>query len=215
MTIPLPYVKGSGAIASYDWLDITAGVGYRTYYGCGDSNTSGYSYFLTPSSSMGGGRTYLNANSTGAAFAKEADIDFDITLGRPAYVEGYAYFYIAHSLIAGAGAAGESYLIVYLYHYDGATETQLATGTTVTRTIAAGTTEHNGECLILDVTAGRKFKVGEILRVNVQVWNKDSANPIQSRIHFDPTSGLSLTEVTSGRSIPTSMNLEVPFRVQI
>lgn len=164
--------------ASYDYFDIANGAGYDIYYGAKMNNGS---YILT--TSVVASETIGTATEQDAlteTFTKEFDLDFDVTFNMPQNIKGKIYASIPMGLFDNSTAnTWEFYAIVKAIHYDGSTETTMATGQSKTYSI---TTEQTnavyGAALagcIMDVTTVQHFKKGEILRFTVECWYRDAS----------------------------------------
>jgi len=215
MGYPVPFSTKGGAIASYEWLDITSGVGYRTYYGFKENTATADYSLVTTSIFDSGGYIRADMSTVDATYIKGIDIDFDIVLARPAYVQGLAYFNCTVKAYAQANCDGNHYVVATLVHYDGSTETELASAQSETTNTPESSTEYFRHALVLDVTAGKKFKIGETLRLTVEVWGNDTQGTMTFHLFFDPSSRLTVTDHPNGATTGTDLKLHVPFRVDI
>ena len=197
--LPQKYQSIPTAVASYDWLDLTSGAGYKKYYLVSSYLAGGtVNYFL--SSKVVDGPTGIWFKTAG-----NGDLDFDITMKTPSIIGGSdAVINIPYHHMAGNATT----LTVTIYHVTtGAVETSLGTLTTG-RTAGGGGAEDYMECMKIPLTA-KKFAIGEKLRVNV-VWTSTGTVTIS----FDPA-GLDTATDKDGRTIALSASVQIPFKIDI
>lgn len=200
---PIVHRKQAPELASYDWVDITSGTGYRRYYACaGRNNVGTILKFLTPRL-LDAEFTYhvAAAGAPGTVF----DLDFDIEFKRPAYVEGDCFI---NATVTHAAAGPSTWLEIFVYHYDGSTETQLGTFVTPGRAV-------NGEyreCMKFALT-GHHFAIGDILRLTVQV--ETDGITTTSGVYHDPNSRVTVTDQPTATAVNTDLILDCPFRIDI
>jgi len=224
-------------LANFDWTDIANGTGYETYYGLKADDGE---YIMSPrilsSEEIGTG---IASQSVATTATKYFDFDFDILFNLPRNVKGKAYATIPMGM--GADVASsldfEYYVIVKAVHYDGSTETVLATGQSITtvETLNTGSTKFSARThqVVMDVTASKHFKKGDILRFTVEGWFKTTevaARDADLIIGHDPkgrnidssapaepsTIAIKLANTGAGDvdfHISSVMQFEVPFRI--
>ena len=200
MVLPDVYRKSPLAVASYDWLDITSGTGYRRYYGCASDLDAGISYFLTT-------RTLDGRPVSKASTGTEIDLDFDITFNTPAIVKGIANVNLTYLHTTGPA----SQCRIYIYHVtSGGTETQI--GTALSKNTAGGVaTGKVRECLTVSLTE-KAFAANEKLRLTVQ----PIANVgVAIEVWHDPGTKLTYADVVDTRTIGTDIVLECPFKIDL
>lgn len=241
MTLPVKFRKqDERALASFDFVDIASGTGYETYFGIkGDAAEHVMTPIQIDSEEIA---SFIQDQSITLSFVKLFDLDFDIKFNLPRNIKGKLYASIP---IGMAATTSETDTFVYYAsaiakHFDGSTETTLATGTSreVTDALATGAkafTSMNAFC-ICDITTLRHFKKDETLRVTVEGYFKTTEGaptPAHVIIGHDPKNknfkgGSSpeninaeielANEVTGGGSViytPTQMAFQVPFRVDL
>ena len=171
-TLPIPQET---AIASYDYVDVSEGSGVIIFLGASHKEETTPGFFLSRNA------TYSNTVTSRAFtlignqdFNKLIDHDYDITFNLPKRLKGI----IRCILSIGGGDIGspntslEVYAIIRARHWDGTTETDLASGQTETKAIAANVNDSKTMNVEIDVTAGRHFKKGDTLRLTVEIWAK-------------------------------------------
>jgi len=197
MPVPIVYRAADNVNASYDWLDVTSGVGYRRYFGVASDIAAGAEYFLTPESVT----SYEEGKSANGTASPAIDLDFDITFNKPAYVKGVA---VVNALFRSVSSASIT-PVVNIYHVTAVgTETLLGTATMVNRSV----TGYYKQTIRISLTE-KQFIVGDRLRLNMQL---NILNGNQGWIYFD--SGTSVTDV-DGRTVTGTLAFDCPFRIDL
>ena len=205
MVLPQIYRKSSLAVASYDWLDYTAGVGYKRFLGAGAIDSTGVTLFLTNKVL----ESATNDGSTRAIWTAGEDIDlnFDITFGVPAVVGGGDAF-LTFTVSKPANTGGNA--VINLYHVDlAAAETSIGTKTTRTYAVTGGG-EYYRETIVIAITK-KAFAIGEKLRLSI-TFTTDAGDSIT--MYHDPDTFLTFTD-TASRTIGSDLKLEMPFVIEI
>lgn len=229
---------------SYDYFDISNGTGYDIYYGAkGDDGE----YIITtrkiPSEEIA---TVIKDQLVATSFTKYFDIDFDLLFNLPKNIKGNLLVSVPMGMSATdvTDKDFEFYCIVKAYHYDGSTETLLATGTSITSVISnlqtdVGMYSARTHLLKLNISTTKHFKKGETLRITIEGWFKTTEAGAQIAhliIGHDPAGriftgsipeepniygefGLA-NEVNTGsggtiQHLSTIMQFHVPFRLDI
>lgn len=214
------FTTASQAVASYDYTDIINGLGYEIMQGYASINDTTVSYGLSPNT------IYATPASTGTSefqntsFQEKLNIDFDTSVFNiPRTAKGTAFMNIAYGSTATGTGGGDclTYCIVKLYHYNGTTETLIATAQqTGTHTeTATGETSDSVSTLQFDISE-TLFAEGDLLRVNVEVWAYVIGGDVNNRgtCHFyhdpkDRTSGGTPATPT------TKLEIHIPFKIDI
>lgn len=216
--MPMMFNYGKKSVASYDWIDVTTGTGFRKYYALNAQRSGATDHVLTI-------RTYdsvpisYNVTVTNASPAQLLiDYDFDILFNVPAVIKGEAYMNVLHRLVgSSASAGGTFYLIINFYHVSTApAETSIGTVTGANRVKPEGvSTYYWRECFKATLTQ-KKFAIGDKLRINIQGWGFKSgaANP-QYANFYDPATKATYTDNLSGQTVGTDAFFDIPFRVDI
>lgn len=205
--IPQPFQAGvEGAIASYDWVETSSGIGYVSYYAnyiVGGTTT--YAALPTPISS------YPTAITIGAAAGLVIDADWDISFTRALTVEGKLYVTTTTDI-----DNTWQRIDLHVIHVDEAgNETQLiaASGASVD----SGAAQVSIRSTVMAEVPLQVFKDGEKLRVNTKFWSKttgtgkklyvDGANSHPS-LFIDKFAGGTVTN-------DTNLIIAVPYKVDI
>ena len=212
MGVPELYRRGGNVVASYDWLDLTSGVGYRKYYACASAINAATVFFLTPRilDSM---PWIATAEIALTDFTLYIDKDFDITFNVPATIKGNAYINALFSMNGTIAGTTTAYVVVNIYHVRSTTETSIGTNTKqLERTISGDETKYWKECVEV-VCSEKIFAVGDKLRINIQIYGKEaSGNQTTLNLYFDPAGGASYTDV-DGRTVTSDLVCDVPFKI--
>jgi len=201
------------AVASYDWLDLTSGIGYRTYSACIGQITSGNIYFISPRL-FDANPVYQEGTHNTATFTKVIDLNFDAKFSIPSIIGGKAYINTTSMMSA---TNGEYYVKVYVYHVDAAlAETEIGTVQGPTKADSSDTNLFFRQCYTLDLTL-KKFKIGEMLRLNVEVWARGVTGIAIVRLYSDPESRNTVTDSTTygGGTVGTDLVFNVPFKIDL
>lgn len=235
--------KPQRELVSYDYYDIAEGTGYNVFYGFKADNGE---YATTTISSLYSEEliSYKMDQAVTSSAVQHFDIDFDVVFNRPKNVKGKI---LANVPIGVQGADIlpnmniKYYAVVKAYHYDGATETLLGTGTS--REAYAQELDLGGYCYstmnavcIINLTTLRHFKKGEILRFTVEGWFYEVVTTEGLAIHMmiahDPAGRIVDGTTTSDYAIrslkfancfdqtdylhsPSQMSFHVPFVLDV
>ncbi|MAH49114.1 hypothetical protein CMI37_25035 [Candidatus Pacearchaeota archaeon] len=199
-------------LVNYDYFDIAEGVGYVVYFGLvGDAGEN----IVSTTSNIYSENicSILVSEGLSTSFVKKFNMDFDITYNRPKNIKGLIFANIPIGVAADddTGTNVEFYAICKAIHYDGSTETTLATGTSRTADVQQlRTSETSFGCMIaackMNVTTLKHFKKGETLRFTVEGWFKLDAgsNDEHLMICHDPKN----RNFKTGAYISTNNELE-------
>lgn len=198
--LPVQFRKSSDSLTTVDYIDAITGVGYKKFYLCGGTNSTGNTYFLTTDSSI---RTDSdNSVVTGNA----QDVDFDISIGSSG---GFTVAAADAIIVAAVGADnGQNQTVTWkVRHVDSAaTETDLGTAVGATITGGAGTEQYIKTTRI--ALTRKRFSSGEKLRLNFVT--SSGANCF---VYYDP-SGLNTQSVETPNYTLTTWVL-IPIEVDL
>ena len=209
--IPVHYRGGGeGVIASYDYTDIAEGTGVQNFYAITRTQASGTTkYELT------GTVNYSYTLST-AGIAIENGIsiekDFDLTtFNMPKRIKGKCSVYIPwYLVVTGADKSTYVYITAKLRHWDGSTETEIASDTTKpTQSYSTTGSPYTLYSTLSFTCPLTPFKKGETLRLTI-IGTTDAAGVGSTGIgtvtlHHDPK------DATLGSFRSTQLKAEVPF----
>ena len=207
--IPATYpIQPSEATASFDYADIQEGTGV-TVYSLARTEISGGTQagILTRNNLYSVDMEVSGGNASGMI----TDYDYDVVFARPQNIKGTAYANICHKLLPSGGAS-TSYLVVHLRHWDGTTETTLATATSKTLSSAAAA---QGIVQLLPLPISLKhFKKDETLRLTVEAWSSGTNGSYGYGV--DPKARTESWMTLTGQSAFTSQStISVPFVLKI
>lgn len=211
MGIPNVYKDSNEtSTATYDYLDLATGQGYKRYYLCQATNSVGVTFFVTPQivDSKDIILTYTGSN---AAAADRYDTDYDLTFNTPQVIKGQFLFNITTGQSAvDATKYCSMYLVINIYKVDTSnTETLLGSVTTPTRaTTSAGTTYYR-ECVTEEISKTH-FAIGEKLRINV-IMNTTHSGIANTSGHYytDPS------DLGSAIGYDTNFSVMIPYKIDL
>ena len=198
------------AIASYDWLDIISGCGYKRFYGCACSIPTA-AYFLT-SKLIDAAPLLKTENTGGAGYTTLIDLDFDIIIKSPTIVSGVAYV----NLTTKGTTAGDTFhkVVVNVCHVDAGTSETIIGTVTGPEHHTTGVPEYARECFKIALS-NKKFAIGETLRITIQVQGHHTAGSGTVTLYFDPPTRLTFTDTPTSTTIGTDLIIDVPFKIDI
>ncbi len=202
--LPIPQET---AVASYDYFDIAEGTGVKIFYGFHTKVESTDDYHLTgtviPSNDI-----QFSVNVSNASLTKVFDFDFDLApFNLPKRIEGTAYASVPIRQGAGSGSSS-FYIIAKLRHWDGSSETDIASAQSETLT----SIDIEKNVLVPITVPFQHFKKGETLRLTIEGWQVGEPSVGAVGIGFDPT-GRTTSEFP-GTDAPietTILQLHIPF----
>ncbi len=212
MPAQLPiFSRGTGpdSIASYDWLDVTSGTGYRTYYG---TKSKAGTWPLTTRPIDGGTGPWFaevtGGNNVNASI--KYTVELVIVMNITSIIKGTTYIQFTHGPVTGAGVLTHRYYDLTVYHVTpGDAEDSLGT---IQSTDRLGDLTTWREMLEIDLTT-KKFAIGDRLRLKLEVWSGGDANRLY-KTYFDPAT-LSTLSDGEGRTIGTDLTIDVPFKIDL
>ena len=170
--IPEYYSAGSDpVIQSFSYTDIAEGTGIVQFNLCNTQELTTVTPFLT-TSTMRGNEIVLNQTWTAlyAAATKVVDLDFDVHFNISQKIKGTAYLEFIWGLYISNTYNGTAYTVAKLRKYDGSTETEIASATSETISIAGGGQEVQKSTMKIPVTTQVNINRGEILRLTIEQW---------------------------------------------
>jgi hypothetical protein len=199
------------AIASYDYQDVADGTGIVSFYGSKVVYNAVTDYILT-SDVIFSSEVKLDYTGIGggASFALAIDYDFDVMFNVPKRVKGIARINDGWGVATDSATPStlEAYIIFKLRKWDGSTETEIANITTETLSIGDDESSYKVLNLPVEIATLVNFKIGETLRLTVEVWVKGSgAGNHHTFLGYDPKDRIEDTEVLD----TTQLKLNIPF----
>ena len=209
--MPLPpqftkYTTASPVLVNVDFFDLAAGVGIKRYYAAdvnSDTKDTVGEYLLT-----------TNTIFSSVGFTKQAgalDIDFDIVLTRNLTIGGECVINIPVKMqnSAGGGGEGTTTYTATVRHWDGSTETDLGSETTLV-SLTLPTSDASVATIAtirLDITE-KQFRNGDTIRLTIaHTGAAGTANFVstghdpQGRITIDAGIGAGIQWTTTATTI--------------
>ena len=174
MGYPTPYqTQGPALIGTYSYTDLADGTGQALWYGTGVYNDAAASYALTtqaitaPTDNAGVLLNKMNSNN---------DYQLDTpTFNTPRTVRGTGHF---SCVFVCSSSSKNMYVNAQIKHVDSdGTETNL-TSNIKSQVISGTATGDKYISFKMPITTEKRFKVGEFLRLKLQVRDGDAASYI-------------------------------------
>lgn len=216
--VPIAFRKTTEpATATYDYFDIAEGTGIKKFYGFTTSGSTGTSYILSDQQLYSFDIATVTTGVEQTSFTKTIDYDFDLAaFNLPKTITGTAYVEQSIHLLAGALDQAWAYTTYTLNKWDGATATQIGTGTTGTMDVSA-TSGSNHYVIPISCTK-TSFKKGEQLRLSTETYVKctGTSPSFTVSVGHDPQNRDD-TELkpSEDTNIITQLNCYVPFDLDI
>jgi len=219
MGVPNVYRKSSAAIATYSYTDIAAATGIQIYYLAKTVDLT----VLTPNAIYSNTvMTSSTQNYTDGTFKLLHDVDFDITFNLAQTTRGTAIVNIPIGILGVTAVKTYSaYVILKARHWDGSTETDLASNQSDTiQFTTSGVNEYKYAMFAvdLDLTTPKLFKKGDTLRLTVEYYAKNHNAASQGEFFFghDPKNRATTDQddETFGDE-PSIAEFHVPFKIDI
>jgi hypothetical protein len=200
--IPQNFQSISPVIANYNFVDIASGTGYVEFFGGNtvDLNIlSNFDYFSD--------RIVTTFAVGDVAFTKAIDVDYDTLLNRPLDVKGLGIVNIG---VFGLSNQVQLYVIAILRKWTGAVETDIVSNQS--RTFASGGSEYT--MLSIDLNAPlTHFKVGEYLRLTIEIWEKTTGAASSGTYAHDPKNRT--TGWDASGAVPSQLLFQCPVRLNL
>ena len=202
------YNSKETAIASYSFSEITTASGYIVFY-LGKtvdlnlmSNNTFYSDMVATAS----------ANMGISADAIRLDNDFDVLINQPLTFQGKGIITIPLG-VSRSGSSNSGYAVVKLRKWDGTTETEICNNTSRTwaNNAASGYTY---TMLAVDLEVPQtSFKVGEYLRITIEIWGAGGADPSYVAYAHDPKGRTTGWDATG--AVPSILTAQIPVKIDL
>ena len=201
--VPEVFRRTSPILATYNFDDIISGTGYITAYaGTTCSDGTNYLYRLSNFAYNPAICLTVAAGAANTTAAKLIDLDFDVLLNKPMEVRGEGIVTATATVYeVGGDQFTNTYIIAKLRKWDGSSETEVASGTSMTISrlgVAAGIGEDYTASMTIPLT---NFKSGEYLRLTIEFWGYTEAGGNYTvGLYHDPmnaTNGIGTGSTTS------------------
>lgn len=201
------FTTAAPAIKSYAYTDLAEGTGIQPFYLYSSETSTGTTYHLTGTIAYSDD-IYRSCNGvTGTT-----DDDYDLTgFSLPKTIEGTASLIIPWAFAySGSSGSGSGYMVCKIRHWDGTTETDLATVTSPTITIAALAAAKNGVWNFPMPISLKQFQAGEVLRVNIAMTVSGT-----EAVNASMSYGIDPKARTWGSAATSQSVLLTPFRLDL
>lgn len=209
MTIPNKYLTGSDVLVNYDFTDILTNQGYITLFGIIDEADSAIFTRLGVDSSD----ERIEYTSTASDPEGETNIDYEFLV--PIHMKGDLFLTVTYFAQATATQSSDCQLNIRILHYDGSTETVIGASQSTEAIVETEDTSTEYKRATLTFTdMDRKFKRGEILRVEVEVTTTNSTNA-KAGFYMDGGNRDYGQEDPTGTSVDSTFICQIPLKLDI
>jgi len=211
--VDVKFRKSPEKLLNFSFQDLVQGQSYGTFYLNNAYNSAGsLVYFISPTNS-GSASIGLSVTTIEDVYTKAGDYDFDILVNTALTVQGKLYLNASSSLTATSSGDPHGYLVIRLRKWDGTTETEIGSIQTADRTHSTdNTTLYYRESGIIDISSKVSFKIGEYIRITVEMWEKNSSgNSGTFTVYTDGEGRKTFTENATGATIDSKFIIYIPF----
>ncbi len=211
--IPQNFQAISNVLANYDFVDIVSGTGIINFY-AGTAYSDAATYYLISNNTFYSNDIFLSATTSSGSYTKVLDLDFDVVLNRPLDVKGKTVVNVPLCAKHLGGNTSYVYAVVKVRKWDGSTETDLvsSTGYISHTSGAAGNPAWYMDAIYVNIPLTH-FKIGETLRLTIEVWGASSAGSATQQIGCDPMNRTTGWD-TSG-AVPSKLVFQCPVRLNL
>jgi len=219
------FSTASPIIASFNYTDVADGTGKINVNGTAKKTSAGTTYNLeSVSDNYSTSIETTSVNSDGTQFVKMIDLDFDLaTFNKSRTLFGTSTFQICQNLArANTGSGGQhlqSYIIIKVRKWDGATETEIGSvqSQTITDDVVLATGTSTIHLMDIEIATRTNFAKGDTLRVTIEGWSKAQVGGYDARltIGHDPQNrdGTYIIPSTDDPETLTTFKSEISFDI--
>lgn len=224
MGIDGPFQNQPEAIATFNFEDIVSGTGIILLYAGTTVDKNVLSNFVFYSNKVAEAAVATGATST---YTKKFDVDFDVTINKTLELQGTAIVTVPIKVtnVAGGGASSSAYAVAILKKED----VTIVTNTGVTSGVVLATATDRGwgveiaygsPTIDLVIPAGTTFKVGDTLRLTVEIWAKGTSTDGTVTFAHDPQDRTQDWDFTStwdstGKDMTSQIKLQLPVKLNL
>jgi len=175
MTISRTFRTGApGQIINYDFFDLASGRIIQKFYFTSVQDDTTTNYLLTDQVVYADRPFTKVAGDDSTTFTLQQDIDFDILFKFPKIVDGTVIISMdIGSDVDGSAGNTETYCIFKLRHWDGSTETEIASSQSRTLTNTAGV---DNQIVAVEISVTNSLiEGGNTLRCTVEQWGRHTS----------------------------------------
>ena len=176
------YQKAPSDRINFSFLDYATGTTTAQIYPCMADNAGTYDHFLL-ATAIDSDPAYLEATGNTGSDTKVTDEDYDFLVANTVTLQGKAIVSFTHWAYAFNNAT--CHAKIRIRHWDGTTETEVASQDSPDITAVGGT---NQERIAISITLPKTtYKKGDYIRMTVELWI-DSDAATTYRFYNDPNS---------------------------
>ena len=220
MAIPVKYRKfKETAIASYDFIDIASGIGFKKFYAVGTNSSSGKQYSLSSEviasdvDNYQGSVSDLDIESTDVA--AKGEWNFDLPIQRSLTLAACdVLINTTLGLSIGGGGASELARLKYrLYRVVGGTEYLIGSQVTTQNESSSSSTAYR---LSTRYTIPRTdLRVGDTLRLEIQIWGYRSAGTVSTAYIMFDGANRSTVSGSPFTNLAIDLHMTLGFRIDL
>lgn len=189
-------------IATYQFSDISEGIGYNLYYGSRSNAGANLASPIQGESALQHIRG-ASVSFSDTAYTELLNEDFDITFNLPQRIKGKLIVNVPIGLWAITNNSFFFRATVQAFHYNGSTETQLGSDASSFGYESVGGIDKitsKMTSVSINITTARHFKKGETLRITIKVEGKNlsSTGSVNGGIGCDPQNGADTSQDFEG-----------------
>ena len=216
MAIPVKYRTSGEAIVSYDYTDLTTGLGYQIFYaGLANGRILSPNVFYSDEpveeATDSVGDTTFYERSSGAFTTS--------TFNSPRTMKGDAFVSVPVGVRNSSGAPRDmhQYINVLFRKISGGVTTNIASQASVTKDYnAVAESTPTGRMITTKVTIPQtEFKIGDQLIIDLEQWGKvDGGQPVKFGFGHSPKNRADYsTDPTFASTDPTVLECHIPFKI--
>ena len=170
------FSTASPILASFDFLDVEEGAGFRNYNASDTRETSNTTYFMTRATNPSDG-IYTFQNSGAGSMTELFNVDFDLTFqAAQTMAKGTAYFILALGMGADVTSVKDMKAVITLKKNTTTIGSSVESKAITRPDGTAANTPYSRMVNVPLVIASRvHFAIGDVLRVNVAIHGQNSA----------------------------------------
>lgn len=207
--------KGMKYTKSYNAIDIISGRAIGVFYGGQATDTNFLSTAAMPSNEP---IVSLDTRALTTSYVRTVEIDFDAEFQVPTTIDGRAYILVTGGLSSAVVGTKYLYIKARIRKKPAGAEIEIIDNDSdvLITTSADGTPHSERFCIDVDIPK-TSFKIGESLRLTIEVWAKASAAiAVSSSFAHDPSNRNDpLTPKTIEDTDDTTLIGYLPFIVEL
>ena len=178
--IPTNFQSISPVLANYNFVDLVSGTGYIKFYAGSTSDLNLLSNFEFYSNNI-----VETSSRNGSSYALVIEKSYDCLLNRPLDINGLGMVNLPFHGNSGGSNNGYAYATVSVLKWNGSTETLIATNDSYELACPSGAEYYRIFAIDLNIPLTH-FKIGEYLRLKIQVYSRENTGNMIAEFAHDP-----------------------------